>query len=172
MRLQTIRGPLGRGTTPDAVRLRGPRLPCSHAPARAWLCQGVRWTPSHTSSHYLRPQCSAGAWSRIGVGGKGAVQWAGAWLWHTDASAQPPPHSHEGLQRQTKWELLHCVRTVAIISGQTPVNHPPDVPTQTAHRTPENLTCKHTTRLPRVFFMVANNSQRLLGSFCSFLEAF
>ena len=46
-----------------------------------------------------------------------------------------------------------------------------DVPTQTAHRTPENLQRKHNTCLPRVVFMIASKSHRLLGSFCSALEA-
>ena len=33
------------------------------------------------------------------------------------------------------------------------------VPTKTAHRTPENLSCKHTTCLLGVFITIANNSQ-------------
>ena len=49
---------------------------------------------------------------------------------------------------------------------------PQDAPTQTAHRTLEKPSCKHKTCLPGCCcFMVANIILRLLGSFCSFLEA-
>ena len=64
----------------------------------------------------------------------------------------------------------HRVRTVATISGQTPSAPSQDAPTQTAHRILEKISGKHNTCLA-TFFFVANESQRLLGGFCSFLEA-
>ena len=66
----------------------------------------------------------------------------------------------------------HHVRTVATASGQTPVHHTKMQPPKQAIEALEKLSaCKHKTCLARLLYMVANESQRLLGSFCSFLEA-
>ena len=66
---------------------------------------------------------------------------------------------------------VHRVRTAATISGQTPGAPSHDAPTQTAHTTPENLSCKHSPCLPRTLFVAANASHGLLGGFGSVLEA-
>ena len=47
----------------------------------------------------------------------------------------------------------HRVRTVAIIGGQTPVHHPEMHPPKQPHGTLEKINCKHTTGLPRIFFL-------------------
>ena len=49
-------------------------------------------------------------------------------------------------------------------------HRPPKQPIE-PQKSSAKLSCEHSTGLPGFFFMVANKSQRLLGSFCSFLEA-
>ena len=71
--------------------------------------------------------------------------------------------------------LVHRPRTASepwqTVSGQTPAHrptrHPPKQPIEPSKR----VVRKHKTRLPRSFVLVAKNSQRLLGSVCSFREA-
>ena len=63
-----------------------------------------------------------------------------------------PRAIQEAIQERVVALRPHRVRTVATMSGQTPVHQ--DALTQTAHRT-LGLCCKHEARLRRFFFMVA-----------------
>ena len=100
---------------------------------------------------------------------------------------QWPPHSdtmttleHLAAQRQHNHrqshdvgvvaQCAHRVRTVATISGQTPVNHPKMH--QPKQPEPQKILIARTRPVfLRFVLMVANKSQRLLGSSCSFLGA-
>ena len=72
----------------------------------------------------------------------------------------------------SEWELLHRVRTAAVIRSQTPVHHPQMHPPKKPIEPQKTSVARHTTCLPRVvFFVIANSSTRRLGRFCSFLKA-
>ena len=63
------------------------------------------------------------------------------------------------------------VRTVVTISGQTPVNHPKMYPPKQSIEPQKTFDASTPAVFLGVFLMIANKLQRLLGSFCSFLEA-
>ena len=71
---------------------------------------------------------------------------------------------------QPQWVLLHCVRPVATICGQRPVNHPKLHPPKQPIEPKKTLVPTTRPFFPG-FFMVANHSRRPPRSFCSFLEA-
>ena len=65
----------------------------------------------------------------------------------------------------------HRVRTVATISSHTRVHHPKMHPPKQPIPYPRTAELQAQDLSSWVLFMVANTSQRLLSSFCSFLEA-
>ena len=57
----------------------------------------------------------------------------------------------------------HWVCTVATVRGSTTGEPSQEAPSQTAHTSPENLSCSHKAFLLGVFLMVTSNRCRLLG---------
>ena len=85
----------------------------------------------------------------------------------TDAQAQTLRQAYEGVAAPRP----HRVRTVATISGQTPVNDLKMQPPQNSPWNPRKAKLQAHHPSSRVSFMADNESQRLLGGFWSFLEA-